>query len=90
MEKRSKKFVYFLSFVMMFLIGIGLLLDVIFGTKLGAFGQIAKKIIVALSFFVVCINAFFFVRTKRSNVYLFLFVIFILLILICLIVPFVI
>ena len=89
MEKRSKKFVYFVSFIIMSIIGITLLLDLIFGTKLGAFGEILKKVVAILSYIVVCINAFFFVRTKRSSIFLFLFVICVLLILICVIIPFV-
>lgn len=90
MDKRSKKVVYLISYFVMFLIGIVLLLDLIFGAKLGKFGEISKKIIALCSFIVVCINAFFFVKTKRSGIFLTMFVIFVLLILICLIVPFVI
>lgn len=90
MEKRSKKFVYFISFVIMFLIGLTLLLDIIFGAKLGNFGTILNKIIAILSYIVVCVNAFFFVRIKRSGIYLTFYIIAILLILVCVIIPFVI
>lgn len=90
MEKRSKKVVYIISYFVMILIGIVLFIDVIFGSKLGNFGEILKKIIAILSFVVVCVNAFFFVKTKRSGIYLTLYIIFVLLILICIIVPIVI
>lgn len=89
MEKRSKKFIYLISYILMFLIGLALLLDLIFGTKLGVFGDVLKKIISVLCYIVVGINGFMFVRTKRSGVYLLLYVIVALLILVCVVLPFV-
>lgn len=88
MEKRSKKIIYFISFVLIFLIGIVLLLNIIFGEKLGSFGLISKKVVAILSFIIVCINGYLYVKTKRSGIFLAVYFFGVLLLLACLIIPF--
>ena len=90
MERRSKKIIYFISFVLMFLIGIVLVLDIIFGEKLGAFGTISKKVVAILAYIIVCINGYLYVKTKRSGIFMAIYFLGILLLLACIILPFII
>ena len=87
MEKKSKLIIYFISYISIFFIGIVLLLDLIFGTKLGAVGVALNNISKILCFVVVFSNAFFFVRTKRSNLFMLLLIVFSLICIICFFIP---
>lgn len=87
MERKSKKLVQGLSFVAIFIIGIVLLLDYILGIKAPQTMMVLKNIANALAYVVVCVNGFFFVRTKRSGVYVFLYIVALILITVCYILP---
>lgn len=87
MENGFKKIIYFISFVAVFFISLVLLIGLIFGNKVTNFISILNNIAVVISYFVVCVNAFFFVRTKRSAIYTVLYLIAIVLITICFLIP---
>lgn len=89
MEKGYKKFIYAISFVSLFFIGLVLLFNLIFGQEFINIANILNNIATILAYFVVVINAFFFVRTKRSIVYMVLYIIAVLLISVCIFLPFV-
>ena len=88
MENSFKKFIYLISFVAVFFIGIVLLLGLIFGNKITSFLSVLNNIALVFAYFVVCVNAFFFVRTKRSAVYTVLYLLAVVLITVCFIIPF--
>jgi len=90
MERKSKKLVYFLSFISLFIVGLVLLLNALLPSSFAMFLNVIKIIAEILVFVVIIINAFFYVRTKRSNVYMLLFVIFTLFLIISFILPFII
>lgn len=90
MENKHKKFLYFLSFISIFFICIVLLIKLIFGNNIKNIILILDNIVSLLAYFVVCVNAYFYVRTKRSKVYTITYLIAVLVLLICFIVPFVI
>lgn len=88
MERKSRKILQFISFVAIFVIGLVLLVDAIFGSKT-SFMLALKNIANALAYFVVIANGFFYIRTKRSNVFTLIYIIGVLLLAICFIVPFI-
>lgn len=90
MERKPRKIVQFISFITLFYIGIVLLLDLLFGTKIANFIIVLKNIGYGLIYFIVLMNAFFFIRTQRNNIYNVLFVLGALLLITCFILPFVI
>lgn len=89
MERKSRKIVQALSYISLFIIGIVLLLDVIIGVKAPEVMNILKNIANVLAYIVVCVNGFFFVRTKRSAVYVFLYIFALILIIVCYVLPYI-
>lgn len=90
MEQKHKKFIYFLSFISIFFIGAVLLIKLIFGDKIVNITNILDNIALISSYIVLCANAFFYVRTKRSKVYTITYLLAVLLLSVCFIIPFVI
>ena len=87
MENGFKKFIYLISFISVFFIGIVLLISLLFGGKISNFTNILNNIATIIAYFVVIVNAFYFVRTKRSSVYTILFLLAVVLITVCYIIP---
>lgn len=88
MERKSRKIVQFISFVAVFLVGIIYLLDILVGVKIPTLINILIKIANGIMILVVLINAFFYVRTKRSNLFLALYLFGALLLISCYLIPF--
>ena len=86
MESGFKKFVRFISFISVFVIGLVLLLTIIFKNT-PSFTFVLEKIATFLAYFVVCVNAFYYVRTKRSGVYTLIYIIAVILITVCYFIP---
>ncbi len=83
-ERKSKKILFTISYILVIIIGIWLLIDYLFGAKFLDVSKTISKILTFATYFVLCINAFFFTRTKRSGIFGFLLAIFAILIAICL------
>ena len=83
MEKGFRKIINFLAFIAIFFIGIVLLINWIFGAKMPTVTTTLVQIATIIAFFVTCVNAFYFVRSKRNGVYLLLYIIAIILIAVC-------
>ena len=87
MENGFKKLIHLISFIAVFFIGVVLLVNLIFGAKATAFINVLNNIANIIAYVVVIVNAFYFVRTKRSSVYTILFLVAVVLITVCYIIP---
>ena len=87
MERKSRKIVQFISFISLFFVGLVLLLESLMGPN--SFMNFLKIIAGFLVLIILIVNAFFYIRTKRSNVFMLLFVIGTLFLIIAFILPFV-
>ena len=88
MERKSRKIVQFISFITLFYVGIVLLIELLFKIQIPNVIYVMKIIANGLMYFVILANSFFFIRTKRNNIYNVLFVLGALLLTICFILPF--
>lgn len=83
MEKGFRKIINFFSFIAIFFIGIILLINWIFGDKIPQVTSVLMQASIVLAFFVTCVNAYYYVRSKRNGVYLLLYLIAVILIAVC-------
>ena len=87
MEKGFRKVVNFLAFIAVILIGTTLLFNLIFSAKMPTLTNILMEIIKYIAIFVTCVNGYYFVRSKRSGVYMLLYLIAVIMIAVCLVIP---
>ena len=77
-EISTKRFFSLLAFVSVIFLAIALLLSLIAGSGESLFAQIAnviKRVAQAIAYVCACISAFTYVKSKRSPVYIILYVI---------------
>jgi len=83
MENKYKKILYFLSFILVFYVGVVLLLKLIFVNQIANVINVLFNIGIGFVFLITSVNAYLYIRTKRSRVYTLLYVIGVLLLSIC-------
>lgn len=83
MEKGFRKIINCLAFIAIFFIGTVLLINWAFGAKIPNVTSALMQISTVIAFFVTCVNAYYFVRSKRNGVYLLLYLIAVILIAVC-------
>ncbi|MGN1222519.1 MAG: hypothetical protein ACI4T1_00070 [Christensenellales bacterium] len=84
MDRKFKKIIHFTSFILLFFIALVLSLSLV--VKSGKFIEIMQTISKYVAYVIVCLNAYLYVKTKRSSVFMLLYVIATIVILSCLIV----
>lgn len=84
MDRKFKKIIHFTSFILLFFIALVLSLSLV--VKSGRFIEIMQTICKYVAYVIVCLNAYLYVKTKRSSVFMLLYVIATIVILSCLIV----
>lgn len=84
MDRKFKKIIHFTSFILLFFIALVLSLSLV--VKSGRFIEIMQTICKHVAYVIVCLNAYLYVKTKRSSVFMLLYVIATIVILSCLIV----
>lgn len=75
MENKYKKFLYFLSFVLVFYMGIVLLLKLLLQNQIANIINVLFNIGIGFALIIASINAYLYIRTKRSKVYTLLYLI---------------
>lgn len=83
MEKGFRKIINFFAFIAIFFIGIVLLINWVFSAKMPEITSALMQVSIVIAIFVTCVNAFYFVRSKRNGVYLLLYLIAVILIAVC-------